>query len=132
LYTTQQHHDPVNPRSHAAVWRRSILEGTIEPAETLLHILARKPHLLKGRHHGFGLLVTDRSRSDFETVTDRVVLIGIDRQRVLALERFAPTLRHRERVVPEVETLFLLVPLVEREIHDPAPLETVEVKQLEV
>ncbi len=44
-------------------------------------------------------------------------------ERVLRLERLEPALRHRERVVRELDLPGLLVELVHREVGDPAELE---------
>src|SRR6185437_8353179 len=46
-------------------------------------------------------------------------VLGIERKEILDAQ-----IRHRERIVREVDFLFFLVPLVHREIDDPAQIET--------
>src|SRR5690606_1184893 len=82
--------------------------------------------------HQFGRLVTDRTGGDLVAVADGVVLVGLDGQRILVLERLEATLRHRERVVGEVDLLLVLVPLEEREVDDPAEFEAVAVDQVQL
>ena len=48
------------------------------------------------------------------------------------LERLEAALRHRERIVREVDLLLVLVPFVHRKIDDPAELERVCLAQFEV
>src|SRR6185437_8091061 len=58
-------------------------------------------------------------------VADDVVLVSEDVLRLLRLERLEAPLRHREGIVREVDPLLLLVPLIHREIDDPAKGELV-------
>ena len=58
--------------------------------------------------------------------------IRLDGQRILAVQRLHAALRHRERVVGEVDLLFVLVPFVEREVDDPAQLEAVAVDEVQI
>src|SRR5260221_658146 len=58
-----------------------------------------------------------------DAVAEDVVLVRQDCQRVLGLERFEPALRHRERVMAELDLAGLLAALVHREIDDPAEAE---------
>src|SRR3546814_19837382 len=53
------------------------------------------------------------------------LLVGEDIQRVLAVQRLQPALRHREGIVAEVDLLLVLVILEHREVDDPAELEDV-------
>ena len=57
---------------------------------------------------------------------DRLLVVGIEREELVDLH-----VRHRERVVGEVDLLLLLVPLVHREVDDPAELEAVLVDEVE-
>src|SRR5690606_38095476 len=82
--------------------------------------------------HGLRILVTDRAGSDLETVADRVVLVGLERERFGAIEGVEPALRHGEGVVGEIQALFFLAPLVEGEIDDPAQLELLGIDQIKV
>ena len=52
--------------------------------------------------------------------------------RIQRLQRLEPALRHREGIVREVDPLLLLVPLVHREIDDPAEARTVLVDETEL
>src|SRR5205814_8607283 len=79
----------------------------------------------KGLVHDVRAVVADRPRGEFDAVADDVVLVRRNLQRVLLLERREPALRHRERVVAEVDLAGLLVALVHREIGNPAELEAV-------
>src|SRR5690606_5973328 len=56
----------------------------------------------------------------------------LDRQRLLAVQRVYAALRHGERVVAEVDPLLVLVPLVEREVDDPAEREAVAVDEVQL
>ncbi len=69
--------------------------------------------------HDVGAVVADRARAQLDAVADDVVLVGQHVERILALERLEPALRHRERVVREGDRPGLLVPLVHREVDDP-------------
>src|SRR3546814_3498687 len=75
------------------------------PPETLLDVCLRQPDQLERLDHRFGRLIADRSRRDLETVADHVVLVRLDRQRILIVERVEPTLRHREGIVCEIDLL---------------------------
>ena len=87
--------------------------------------------MAKALLHDVGAVIADRARRQFDAVADDVVLerldaedrlavLGIEREELLDLH-----VRHRERVVGEVDLLLLLVPLVHREVDDPAELEAV-------
>ena len=77
-------------------------------------------------------MVANPAGGEFVAVAGDVVLEGLDGQRILARERFKAALRHRERIVREVELLLLLVPLEHRKIDDPAELEPAFVDELEL
>ncbi len=49
----------------------------------------------------------------------------------LRVQRFEATLRHRERVVREVDLLFFLAPFIEREVDDPGEGEFVLVDEVQ-
>src|SRR5690606_41374576 len=61
-----------------------------------------------------------RARTQLDAVADDVVLPSEDLERIPGFERFEFTLRHRERVVAEVDLLQLLVVLEHRIVDDPA------------
>ena len=85
----------------------------------------------EGLFHDFRAVITDRARRQFDAVADDVVLDRLDRQQLVLVVRIEREefldrqVRHRERVVGEVDLLLFLVPLVHREIDDPAELEAV-------
>ncbi len=76
-------------------------------------------------------MVPDGARRQFDAVADDVVLIGVDGERILGEERFHATLRHRERVVAELDLVGVFVELVHREIDDPAELELLRIDEAE-
>src|SRR5690606_27354780 len=94
LRTDEQHDDTVDTEGAASMRRGSVLEGAVEAAEALLHIRLAEADLLERLDHQVRRLVTDRARSDLEAVADRVVLVGLQLQRVLAVERLDAALRH--------------------------------------
>lgn len=100
--------------------------------EAFFDVSLAETDLFEGGDHGFRRLVTDRARGDFEAVADGVVLVGLDRQRILVLQRLEAALRHRERVVSEVDLLFFLAPFEEREVDDPAKLEAVAIDEVQL
>src|SRR5262249_43573543 len=65
-------------------------------------------------------MVADGPARQLDAVADDVVLIRLERQRVLRLERVQAALRHRKRIVAELDFPGLLVTLVHREIDHPA------------
>jgi hypothetical protein len=58
---------------------------------------------------------------------DLVLVVRIERQKFIDRH-----VRHRERIVGEVDLLLLLAPLVHREVDDPAQFEAVLLDQVEV
>src|SRR5258708_4410844 len=76
-------------------------------------------------------MIADRTRRQLHPVADDVVLIGEDRQRVLRFERLQPALRHRKRVMAELDLTRRLVALVHREVDDPAEAERVLLGEVE-
>ena len=105
------------------------VEHAAEPRLDLGRRIARDRERLV---HDVGPVVADRARRQFDAVADDVVLERLDRQRVLRLERLEPALRHRERVVGELDLPGLLVALVHREIDDPAELEPALAHQVQL
>ncbi len=80
----KQHHDAVDAGSHAAVRRRAKLEarGYMPPNR------GRPPSCaiagdLEGLAHDLRRMVADPRRGDLEAVAGDVVLVGLDRERVL-------------------------------------------------
>ncbi len=77
-------------------------------------------------------MVAQPARDDLEAVADQVVLERLDGERVLVFQRFHAALRHRERIVREVDLLLVLVPLEEGEIDDPGEFEAVFIDKAEL
>ena len=71
------------------------------------------------------MLVPDGARGELIAVTDHIILIGFDGERILRLKRFEATLWHRKRVVGKIDLLVFLAPFVKREVDDPAKAECV-------
>src|SRR5690606_1078452 len=71
-------------------------------------------------------------RGDLIAVADEIVLIGLDRQRILCLERLEPALRHGEGIVGEVDLLLFLVPLEHRKVDDPGEFEALGIDEPEL
>ncbi len=131
LRADQKHDDAVDASGHAAMRRRAVLECAIETAEALFHVLLAEADLLECLDHDVRQLVTDRAGSNFKAVADEIVLVSLDRQRILVFQRVHTALRHGERVVREVELLVVLVPFVEREVDDPCQFETVTIDEVQ-
>src|SRR6185503_4678156 len=88
-----------------------------------LELLFRVAGDLERLVHDVGTMVADGTRRQLHAVADDVVLERLDRERVLAGERFEPALRHREWVVAEVDLPCVGIELVHWEIDDPAEFE---------
>src|SRR6185437_17089571 len=106
-------------------------EGTVHAAEAVDHLLLAVSCDLERLHHRLGPMVPNAAGGDLVAVAGDVVLEGLDGQRILRLKRLKPALRHRERVMREVDLFLLLVILIHREIDDPGEFETVLVDEVE-
>ena len=118
----QQHDDPVDAGRESAVWRRTILERVQHPAEALLDFLRAVARNSERTQHHVGTMVPDRTARQLDAVADDVVLIRLDRQRILRVQRLEAALRHREGVVAERHLPRFRIPFVERKIRNPAEL----------
>ncbi len=135
LLAGKKHDDAVDAGRDAAVGRRAKRERMQHAAEFLLQrllwIAGDRERLL----HHLGPVVTDGAGREFRPVADDVVLDRLDGEDLVAIggierqELLDTQVRHGERVVGEVDLLLLLVPLVHREVDDPAQLESVLVDQ---
>ena len=112
--------------------RRAILERAVHAAEALDHVLLAIARDLERLHHGLGPVVADAAGGDLIAVAGDVVLERLDGQRVLPVERIETALRHRERVVREVDLLVFLVVFVHREVDDPGEFEPILVDQVQL
>src|SRR5690606_1044319 len=105
--------------------RRSQLERGEHAAEPCLHRLPAVAGDLEGLVHNLGSMVADRPARELDAVADDIVLESLYRQRILRLKGFESALRHRERVVAELDFAGLLIELVHGIVDDPAEPEFV-------
>jgi len=77
-------------------------------------------------------MVADTAGGDLVAVTGDIVLVGLDGQRVLGLQRLETALRHRKRIVREVDLFFFLVVFVHRKVDDPGEFEPILVDQVQL
>ena len=103
--------------------RGAVAESVQHAAEAGFDFRSRVAGDGKGLDHDVRSVVADGARRQLDAVADDVVLVGLDGQRVLRLKRFHAALRHRERVVAEVDQAGFLVQFVHREVGDPAEAE---------
>src|SRR5207248_655859 len=73
--------------------------------------------------HDIRAMVADCSRGQLDPVADDVVLVSEDLEGIQTFERVEPALRHRKRVVAELDLPGIFVPFVHRKIGHPAELE---------
>src|SRR5207245_292727 len=102
------------------------------PSAARLHLLAAVPGDGERLVHDLGPVVPDRAARELDPVAHDVVLIGLDRERVLRLQGLETALGHRERVVAELDLPGLLVQLVHREVGHPAEPERVLLDEAEL
>src|SRR4029079_12314813 len=100
--------DAVDARGRAAMRRRSELEGVDHAREVRIDFFPAVTRDLERLVHDVGTMVPDRPRAQLNTVANEVILPGEDVERILRLERFHFALRHRERIVREVDLLLLV------------------------
>ena len=111
----QQHHDAVDTSGTATVRGRAVLERVDHTAEALDHFVFAIAGQFEGFEHDLRLVVPDCARHQFVAVTSQVILEAFDVQRI-AQQRVQTALRHRERVVVEVQTTVFFVQLEDREV----------------
>jgi hypothetical protein len=99
----EQHDDAVDARRDASVRRRAILQAVDQRLEAVIDVVARVPGNLERAVHDLGLMIPDRARGQLISVANDVVLEGFDGQRILVVQRFEAALRHRERIVAELD-----------------------------
>ena len=105
------------------------MERAEQRAEAFFHFVGGVARKLKRFNHNVGAVISNRAGRKLDAVADDVVLIRLNRQRVLVFERVHFALRHGERVVGEVK-LALFVLFIHREIGDKAHLEAVFVDKI--
>ena len=99
--------------------RRAVLEGVDHATKALAHFGLVITGQLERLDHGIKLVVPNRPGNKLVTVTAQVILVSQNLKRI-TIERRAPALRHRERVVAKVDLAAFLIGLVHREIDDPS------------
>ena len=112
--------------------RRAVSEGVQHAAELLLNDIGTVSSDLESPQHDLRQMVADRAGAQLVAVADDVVLIGQDIERIAAVQRLQLALRHRERIVREINVIGLVVHLEHREIHDPDELEPGLIDQVEI
>src|SRR5690349_10623219 len=112
--------------------RRAVLEGAVHAAKPLDDFLLAITGNLERFHHGLGTVIADAAGGDFIAIAGYVVLERLDGQRVSGLQRLKPTLRHRKRIVGEVDFLLLLVVFEHRKIDDPGEFKFFLVDQVQL
>ena len=105
------------------MWRSTELEGIDDEAELIFCILLAYAENLEHPLLHCSLVDSYRTAAEFRSVEDEIVGIGTYFLKVfllIAVEQFQVLrLRSGERMVHCIETLSLVVPLHEREIHHP-------------
>src|SRR5580700_371715 len=92
LLAREQHHDAIHARRHPSMRRGAVLERPVHAAESLDHRLFAVARDLEGLQHGLGTMVADAARREFVAIACNVVLERLDRERVLAKQRFKSAL----------------------------------------
>ena len=100
------------------------------PPKRRAHLLLGVVRELERLEHDVEPVVPDGARDQLVAVAGEVVLEPLDLQRV-AGQGVEPALRHRERVVAEVDPAVVAL-LVHREVDDPGEGEAVRLGQLEL
>ena len=73
--------------------------------------------------HDFREVVSDSTRTQFDTIAHDIILECFDLQRIVVLKRRHAALWHRKRIVREFDFPDLLVFLEHREVDNPDKLE---------
>ena len=133
---SEQHDDAINAWCDAAMRWSTITERVQHATKLCLDHVGAIASKLKRFQHDVRAVVPDRAGRQFNTVTDDIVLerfqLKLLLDRIGLLQRFHTALRHGERVVREVDLLVVLVPLIHREIDDPAELEDTLLNKLQL
>src|ERR687891_836466 len=128
----QQHHDAIDAGGRAPVGRGAVLERVQHAAEPGLHLLASVAGDGERLVHDVGPVVPNGAARELHPVADDVVLVGLDGQRILALQRLQAALGHREGIVAELDRPAVLVALEHREVGDPAEPERVLLEEVQL
>ncbi len=110
--------------------RRAELEGVDHAAEIGIDVGLAVTRDLERPVHDVGPMVTDCARGEFDAVADDVVLPRENVERIHRLQCLHLALRHRERIVAEIDLLGVFVIFEHREIDDPAEFERALFDQL--
>ena len=117
-----EHHHTVYTRSDTSVGRCSVAECIVHSREFCFHILLAKTNDVECFDHNLRIVVTNSTGRKLNAVTYQIILICQNIQRILVFQSVKSTLRHRERVMAELQLAGLLTDLVHREVYDPAEL----------
>ena len=79
--------------------RCTVMEGIVESRELGDHNLLGIAGNLKGTDQGIHIVVAHRTGRKLYAVADNIILLGIDGQRVLGVERFQTCLLYTSRCV---------------------------------
>ncbi len=113
--------------------RSAVLEGVDQEAELVLRLFLAEAQNLEHPLLDLGVVNTDGASAEFVAVEHEVVGIGADLGDVLLLVAEVPVqvlrFRGREWMVHGIPAVLLLVPLKEREVHDPQRGEDLGVAQ---
>src|SRR5271169_2250966 len=114
------------------MWRRAVFECIEHAGKAGLDIGSGITGYGKGPVHDLAAVIADRAGGQLDAIANDVVLMGDDIERILLFERREPALRHRERVVTELDFTGLLVQLIHWKIDDPAEFEHPVLGQAEI
>src|SRR5690606_3288235 len=121
---------------HAAMRRGAVLERAVEGAKALLDVVCSETRDAEGFDHRVRLVIADAARGQLVAVADEVVLVSLDLELFFdgrrRIESRAAALGQGERVMREVDLLLVLVPFVEREVHDPGEFDSVLAAQVQL
>ena len=76
-------------------------------------------------------MVAHRARQQFYAVADKIVLVSINVQRILAVQCIHSALRHRERIMRKFNSAGFFVFFIKRKIDNPAHFKRIFVNQAE-
>ena len=119
--TTKEGAETVETEGETGMWRRTIGKGVHQEAELGSSALVGKAQGVEHLVLQGTVVNTDTATTDFHTIDDDVVGIGADVAPTCGVVKESLVLRlgSGEGVVHGVVALRLLVPLEQREIHDP-------------
>mmetsp|Transcript_44555 Transcript_44555/g.71606 ORF Transcript_44555/g.71606 Transcript_44555/m.71606 type:complete len:379 (-) Transcript_44555:954-2090(-) len=115
--------EPIEAERQPAVRRRTVLERAHQEAKLLLGLLLGETELLKHRHLDVAVVDTDRPAADLHAVDDHVVRVCAHLAGLVLEVLDVLWLGAREGVMHCAPALLIFVPLEQREVDDPQPVE---------